>query len=148
MLKNLKFNETKEVTDGVIFERRRIMKEIAGPSTYTDLYIELSERIIDKGQEGYTELNNLIDKKLAVKGIDLEDEDARDEMRDEILSNDEIMKELIVKEFDHEYGVKFMVDDLIEKIEEIKDDEDYVDELEELVEELKKYNNPKIEELK
>lgn len=145
MLKNLKFDGTKKVTDGIVFERK--MKEIAGPNTYADLYIELSERIIDKGQEGYTELNNLIDKKLAVKGIDLEDEDARDEMRDEILSNDEIMKELIVKEFDHEYGVKFKVDELIEKIEEIKDDEYYVDELEELVEELKKYNNPAIENL-
>lgn len=145
MLKNVKFDEAKPITDGVIFERR--MKEIAGPSTYTDLYIELSERIIDKGQEGYTELNNLIDKKLAVKGIDLEDEDARETIQNEILSNDEIMKELIVKEFNHEYGVKFIVDELIEKIEEIKDDEDYVDELEELINELKKYNNPKFENL-
>ena len=90
----------------------------------------------------------MINKKLEDKGIDLEDEDARDEMRNGILANDDLIKELIIKEFDHEYGVKFIVDDLIEKIEEIKDDEDYVDELEELVEELKKYNNPKIEELK
>ena len=57
------------------------------------------------------------------------------------------MKELIIKEFDHEYGVKFKVDELIEKIEEIKDDEDYSEELVELVEELKKYNNPAIENL-
>lgn len=124
------------------------MKDIIEAKTYADLYLEINERIIDNGQEGYVELNNLINEKLEVKGIDLEDEDARDEMREEILSNDEIMKELIVKEFDHEYGVKFKVDELIEKIEEIKDDEHYVDELEELVEELKKYNNPKIEELK
>ena len=136
MLKNVKFDEAKPITDGVIFERR--MKEIAGPNTYTDLYTELNERVINKGQEGYVELNNLIDKKLEAKGIDLEDEDARDEMREEILSNDEIMKELIIKEFNHEYGVKFIVDELIEKIEEIKDDEFYADELEELVEELKK----------
>lgn len=145
MLKNVKFDETKPITDGVIFERR--MKEIAGPNTYTDLYTELNERVINKGQEGYVELNNLIDKKLEAKGIDLEDEDARDEMREEILSNDEIMKELIIKEFNHEYGVKFIVDELIEKIEEIKDDEFYADELEELVEELKKYNNPAIKNL-
>ena len=147
MLKNVKFDEAKPITDGVIFERRRIMKEIAGPNTYTDLYTELNERVINKGQEGYVELNNLIDKKLEAKGIDLEDEDARDEMREEILSNDEIMKELIIKEFNHEYGVKFIVDELIEKIEEIKDDEFYADELEELVEELKKYNNPAIKNL-
>ena len=146
MLKNVKFDEAKPITDGVIFERR--MKEIAGPNTYTDLYTELNERVINKGQEGYVELNNLIDKKLEAKGIDLEDEDARDEMREEILSNDEIMKEWIIKEFNHEYGVKFIVDELIEKIEEIKDDEFYADELEELVEELKKYNNPAIEQLK
>ena len=57
------------------------------------------------------------------------------------------MKELIIKEFNHEYGVKFIVDELIEKIEEIKDDEFYADELEELVEELKKYNNPAIKNL-
>lgn len=145
MLKNVKFDEAKPITDGVIFERR--MKEIAGPNTYTDLYTELNERVINKGQEGYVELNNLIDKKLEAKGIDLEDEDARDEMREEILSNDEIMKELIIKEFNHEYGVKFIVDELIEKIEEIKDDEFYADELEELVEELKKYNNPAIKNL-
>lgn len=145
MLKNLKFDGTKPITDGIEFERR--MKDITGPNTYADLYLELNERIVDNGQ-GYVELNNLINEKLEVKGIDLEDEDARDEMGEEILSNDEIMKELIVKEFDHEYGVKFKVDELIEKIEEIKDDEYYVDELEELVEELKKYNNPKIEELK
>ena len=68
-------------------------------------------------------------------------------MREEILSNDEIMQELIIKEFNHEYGVKFIVDELIEKIEEIKDDEFYADELEELVEELKKYNNPAIKNL-
>ena len=146
MLKNLKFDGTKPITDGIEFERR--MKDILEAKTYADLYLELNERVIDNGQEGYVELNNLIDKKLEVKGIDLEDEDARDEMREEILSNDKIMKELIVKEFDHEYGVKFKVDELIEKIEEIKGDEYYVDELEELVEELKKYNNPKIEELK
>lgn len=145
MLKNVKFDEAKPITDGVIFERR--MKEIAGPNTYTDLYTELNERVINKGQEGYVELNNLIDKKLEAKGIDLEDEDARDEMREEILSNDEITKELIEKEFNHEYGVKFIVDELIEKIEEIKDDEFYADELEELVEELKKYNNPAIKNL-
>ena len=147
MLKNLKFNETKEVTDGVIFERRRIMKDIVGPETYANLYIELNERVINKGQEGYVKLNDLIDEKLEAKGIDLEDDDARDEVRSEILADDEIMKELIVKEFDHEYGVKFIVDELIEKIEEIKDDEFYSDELEELVEELKKYNNPKFENL-
>ena len=121
MLKNLKFNETKEVTDGVIFERRRIMKDIVGPETYANLYIELNERVINKGQEGYVKLNDLIDEKLEAKGIDLEDDDARDEVRSEILADDEIMKELIVKEFDHEYGVKFIVDELIEKIEEIKD---------------------------
>ena len=60
MLKNVKFDEAKPITDGVIFERR--MKEIAGPNTYTDLYTELNERVINKGQEGYVELNNLIDK--------------------------------------------------------------------------------------
>ena len=145
MLKNLKFDGTKKVTDGITFKRR--MKEITGPNTYADLYIELSERIIDKGQEGVTELNNLIDEKLEDKGIDLEHEDVRDEVRNEILANNDLMRGLIIKEFDHEYGVKFKVDELIEKIEEIKDDEDYVDELEELVEELKKYNNPKIENL-
>lgn len=147
MLKNLKFDGTKKVTDGVIFERRRIMKDIVGPETYANLYIELNERVINKGQEGYVELNNLINKKLEVKGIDLEDDDARDEVRNGILVNDDLMRELIIKEFDHEYGVKFKVDELIEKIEEIKDDEYYVDELEELVEELKKYNNPAIENL-
>ena len=145
MLKNLKFDGTKKVTDGIVFERR--MKDIIEAETYANLYIELNERIIDKGQEGYVELNNLIDKKLEDKGIDLEDEDARDEMRNGILTNDEITKELIIKEFNHEYGVKFKVDELIEKIEEIKDDEFYADELEELVEELKKYNNPAIENL-
>lgn len=145
MLKNLKFDGTKKVTDGIVFERR--MKDIVEAETYANLYIELNERIIDKGQEGYVELNNLIDKKLEAKGVDLEDEDARDEMRNGILTNDEITKELIIKEFNHEYGVKFKVDELIEKIEEIKDDEFYADELEELVEELKKYNNPAIENL-
>lgn len=145
MLKNVKFDEAKPITDGVIFERR--MKEIAGPNTYTDLYTELNERVINKGQEGYIELNALINKQLESKGVDLEDEDARETIQNEILSNDETMKELIIKDFDHEYGVKFIVDELIEKIEEIKDDEDYVDELEELVKELKKYNNPKIENL-
>ena len=145
MLKNVKFDEAKPITDGVIFERR--MKEIAGPNTYTDLYTELNERVINKGQEGYVELNNLIDEKLEAKGIDLEDEDAREEIRNEILSDDETMKELIIKDFDHEYGVKFIVDDLLKKIEEIKDDEDYLEELEELVEELKKYNNPAIKNL-
>ena len=145
MLKNVKFDEAKPITDGVIFERR--MKEIAGPNTYTGLYVELTEREIDKGAEGYIELNNLIDEKLEAKGIDLEDDNAREEIRNEILSDDETMRELIIKDFDHEYGVKFMVDDLIEKIEEIKDDEDYVDELEELINELKKYNNPKFENL-
>ena len=124
------------------------MKDILEAKTYADLYLEINERIIDNGQEGYVELNNLIDKKLEAKGIDLEDEDARDEVRNEILANDDLMKELIIKEFDHEYGVKFKVDELIEKIEGIKDDEFYADELGELVEELKKYNNPKIEELK
>ena len=146
MLKNIKFDGTKKVTDGIVFDRR--MKEITGPNTYADLYLEINERVIDNGQEGYVELNNLIDKKLEVKGIDLEDDDARDEVRNGILANDDLMRELIIKEFDHEYGIKFKVDELIEKIEEIKDDEYYVDELEELVEELKKYNNPKIEELK
>ena len=92
-------------------------------------------------------MNNLIDKKLEVKGIDLEDDDARDEVRNGILANDDLMRELIIKEFDHEYGIKFKVDELIEKIEEIKDDEFYSDELEELVEELKKYNNTKFENL-
>lgn len=145
MLKNVKFDEAKPITDGVIFERR--MKEIAGPNTYTDLYTELNERVINKGQEGYVELNNLIDEKLEAKGIDLEDEDAREEIRNEILSDDETMKELIIKDFDHEYGVKFIVDDLLKKIEEIKDDEDYLEELEELVGELKKYNNPAIKNL-
>lgn len=123
------------------------MKDITEPNTYTDLYVELNERVINKGQEGYIELNALINKQLEAKGIDLEDEDARDEMREEILSNDEITKELILKEFNHEYGVKFIVDELIEKIEEIKDDEGCVDELEELVGELKKYNNPTIKNL-
>lgn len=146
MLKKLKFDGTKPITDGVIFERRR-MKDITEPNTYTDLYVELNERVINKGQEGYIELNALINKQLEAKGIDLEDEDARDEMREEILSNDEITKELILKEFNHEYGVKFIVDELIEKIEEIKDDEGCVDELEELVGELKKYNNPTIKNL-
>ena len=146
MLKNLKFDGTKKVTDGIVFERR--MKDILEAKTYADLYLELNERVINKGQEGYVELNNLIDEKLEVKGIDLEDEDARDEVRNGILANNDLMRELIIKEFDHEYGVKFKVDELIEKIEEIKDDEFYADELEELVEELKKYNNPKIEELK
>ena len=145
MLKNVKFDEAKPITDGVIFERR--MKEIAGPNTYTDLYTELNERVINKGQEGYVELNNLIDEKLEAKGIDLEDDDAREEIRNEILSDDETMKELIIKDFDHEYGVKFIVDDLLKKIEEIKDDEDYLEELEELVGELKKYNNPAIKNL-
>ncbi|WP_314396416.1 hypothetical protein [Leptotrichia shahii] len=145
MLKNVKFDEAKPITDGVIFERR--MKEIAGPNTYTDLYTELNERVINKGQEGYVELNNLIDEKLEAKGIDLEDEDAREEIRNEILSDDETMKGLIIKDFDHEYGVKFIVDDLLKKIEEIKDDEDYLEELEELVGELKKYNNPAIKNL-
>ena len=145
MLKNLKFNGTTKVTDGIVFERR--LNGIEEPSTYADLYIELSERIIDNGQEGYVELNNLIDKKLEVKGLDLEDEEKRDEIRKGILANNELMRELIIKEFDHEYGVKFKVDELIEKIEEIKDDEYYADELEELVEELKKYNNPAIENL-
>ena len=134
------------MTDGIVFERR--MKDILEAKTYADLYLELNERVIDNGQEGYVELNNLIDEKLEVKGIDLEDEDARDEVRNGILANNDLMRELIIKEFDHEYGVKFKVDELIEKIEEIKDDEFYADELEELVEELKKYNNPKIEELK
>ena len=146
MLKNLKFDGTKKVTDGIVFERR--MKDITGPNTYADLYLELNEKIVDNGQDGYVELNNLINEKLEDKGIDLEDEDAREAIQNEILANDETMKELIIKEFDHEYGVKFKVDELIEKIEEIKDDEFYSDELEELVEELKKYNNPKIEELK
>lgn len=146
MLKILKFDGTKKVTDGIVFERR--MKDILEAKTYADLYLELNERVIDNGQEGYVELNNLIDEKLEVKGIDLEDEDARDEVRNGILANNDLMRELIIKEFDHEYGVKFKVDELIEKIEEIKDDEFYADELEELVEELKKYNNPKIEELK
>ena len=146
MLKKLKFDGTKPITDGVIFERRR-MKDSTEPNTYTDLYVELNERVINKGQEGYIELNALINKQLEAKGIDLEDEDARDEMREEILSNDEITKELILKEFNHEYGVKFIVDELIEKIEEIKDDEGCVDELEELVGELKKYNNPTIKNL-
>ena len=123
------------------------MTDITEPNTYTDLYVELNERVINKGQEGYIELNALINKQLEAKGIDLEDEDARDEMREEILSNDEITKELILKEFNHEYGVKFIVDELIEKIEEIKDDEGCVDELEELVGELKKYNNPTIKNL-
>ena len=145
MLKNLKFDGTKPITDGIEFERR--MKDITGPNTYADLYIELNERIIDKGAEGYVELNALINKQLESKGVDLEDEDAREEIRNEILENDYLMKDLIIKEFDHEYGVKFKVDDLIEKIEEIKDDEFYADELEELVEELKKYNNPAIENL-
>lgn len=146
MLKNLKFDGTKKVTDGVVFERR--MKDILEAKTYADIYLELNEKIVDNGQEGYVELNNLINEKLEDKGIDLEDEDAREAIQNEILANDETMKELIIKEFDHEYGVKFKVDELIEKIEEIKDDEFYADELEELVEELKKYNNPKIEELK
>ena len=145
MLKNLKFDGTKKVTDGIVFERR--MKDILEAKTYADLYLELNERVIDNGQEGYVELNNLIDKKLEVKGIDLEDDDARDEVRNGILANDDLMRELIIKEFDHEYGIKFKVDELIEKIEEIKDDEFYSDELEELVEELKKYNNPKFENL-
>ena len=145
MLKNLKFDGTKTVTDGIVFERR--MKDILEAKTYADLYLELNERVIDNGQEGYVELNNLIDKKLEVKGIDLEDDDARDEVRNGILANDDLMRELIIKEFDHEYGIKFKVDELIEKIEEIKDDEFYSDELEELVEELKKYNNTKFENL-
>ena len=145
MLKNLKFDGTKPITDGIEFERR--MKDITGPNTYADLYLELNEKIVDNGQEGYVELNNLINEKLEDKGIDLEDEDAREAIQNEILANDETMKELIIKEFDHEYGVKFKVDELIEKIEEIKDDEFYSDELEELVEELKKYNNPKFENL-
>lgn len=145
MLKNLKFDGTKKVTDGIVFERR--MKDILEAKTYADLYLELNERVIDNGQEGYVELNNLIDKKLEVKGIDLEDDDARDEVRNGILANDDLMRELIIKEFDHEYGIKFKVDELIEKIEEIKDDEFYSDELEELVEELKKYNNTKFENL-
>ena len=143
MLKNLKFDGTKKVTDGIVFERK--MNEVEG--TYGDMYIKLSERIIDKGQEGFVELNNLIDKKLEAKRLDLEDEDTRDEIRNEILANNDLMRELIIKEFDREYGVKFKVDELIEKIEEIKDDEYYVDELEELVEELKKYHNPKVENL-
>ena len=145
MLKNLKFDGTKKVTDGVVFERR--MKDILEAKTYADIYLELNEKIVDNGQEGYVELNNLINEKLEDKGIDLEDEDAREAIQNEILANDETMKELIIKEFDHEYGVKFKVDELIEKIEEIKDDEFYADELEELVEELKKYNNPKFENL-
>ena len=145
MLKNLKFDGTKKVTDGVVFERR--MKDILEAKTYADIYLELNEKIVDNGQEGYVELNNLINEKLEDKGIDLEDEDAREAIQNEILANDETMKELIIKEFDHEYGVKFKVDELIEKIEEIKDDEFYSDELEELVEELKKYNNPKFENL-
>ena len=146
MLKNIKFDGTKKVTDGITFKRR--MKDILEAKSYADIYIELTEREIDKGAEGYIELNNLINKKLEAKGVDLEDDDARDEVRNGILVNDDLMRELIIKEFDHEYGVKFKVDELIEKIEEIKDDESCVDELEELVEELKKYNNPKIEELK
>ena len=146
MLKNIKFDGTKKVTDGITFKRR--MKDILEAKSYADIYIELTEREIDKGAEGYIELNNLINKKLEAKGVDLEDDDARDEVRNGILVNDDLMRELIIKEFDHEYGIKFKVDELIEKIEEIKDDEYYVDELEELVEELKKYNNPKIEELK
>lgn len=145
MLKNLKFDGTKKVTDGVVFERR--MKDILEAKTYADIYLELNEKIVDNGQEGYVELNNLINEKLEDKGIDLEDEDAREAIQNEILANDETMKELIIKEFDHEYGVKFKVDELIEKIEEIKDDEFYSDELEELVKELKKYNNPKFENL-
>lgn len=145
MLKNLKFDGTKKVTDGITFKRR--MKDILEAKSYADIYIELTEREIDKGAEGCIELNNLINKKLEAKGVDLEDDDARDEERNGILVNDDLMRELIIKEFDHEYGVKFKVDELIEKIEEIKDDEYYVDELEELVEELKKYNNPAIENL-
>ena len=145
MLKNIKFDGTKKVTDGIVFERR--MKDILEAKTYADIYLELNEKIVDNGQEGYVELNNLINEKLEDKGIDLEDEDTREAIQNEILANDETMKELIIKEFDHEYGVKFKVDELIEKIEEIKDDEFYSDELEELVEELKKYNNPKFENL-
>ena len=91
MLKNLKFDGTKKVTDGIVFERR--LNGIEEPSTYADLYIELSERIIDNGQEGYVELNNLIDKKLEVKGLDLEDEEKRDEIRKGILANNELMRE-------------------------------------------------------
>ena len=145
MLKNLKFDGTKKVTDGVVFERR--MKDILEAKTYADIYLELNEKIVDNGQEGYVELNNLINEKLEDKGLNLEDEEKRDEIRKGILANNELMRELIIKEFDHEYGVKFKVDELIEKIEEIKDDEYYADELEELVEELKKYNNPAIENL-
>ena len=145
MLKNLKFDGTKKVTDGVVFERR--MKDILEAKTYADIYLELNEKIVDNGQEGYVELNNLIDKELEAKGLDLEDEEKRYEIRKGILVNNELMRELIIKEFDHEYGVKFKVDELIEKIEEIKEDEYYAEELEELIEELKKYNNPAIEKL-
>ena len=51
MLKNLKFDGTKKVTDGVVFERR--MKDILEAKTYADIYLELNEKIIDNGQEGY-----------------------------------------------------------------------------------------------
>ena len=144
-ISEIRFDITKPTTDGIEFDRR--MEEIVGPNTYADLYIELNEREINKGAEGYVDFNEIVKKEMEKEALPYDDDELRGKVEELILKDDERMRKLILKEFDHEYGVNFKVDKLIKDYEYLLNDENYKEERKEIVEELKKYNHPTINEI-